>query len=65
MADGAKSREPWIDPDPQPGDFDAELDSAQPGWIEIHDGDPEANLTKISASGEEPADNSMPSSANC
>jgi hypothetical protein len=59
VSDGEKPREPLRDSDPQPGDFDAELDGAQPGWIEIHDGDPHANLTMISASGAEPADNSM------
>jgi hypothetical protein len=30
--------EPWTDPDPQPGDFDIELDRARPDQIEIHDG---------------------------
>jgi hypothetical protein len=30
------------DPDPQPGDFDAELDLAQ---IEIHEGNPDAKLS--------------------
>ena len=33
--------DPWKDPDPQPGDFDAELDQAE---VEIHDGSPETEL---------------------
>lgn len=32
----------WTDPDPQPGDFDAELDGAQ---VEIHDGNVDAKLS--------------------
>jgi hypothetical protein len=34
--------DPWKDPDPQPGDFDAELDRAQ---IEMHEGNPDAKLS--------------------
>jgi len=34
--------EPWRDPDPQPGDFDAELGGAQ---IETHEGNPDAKLS--------------------
>jgi hypothetical protein len=33
------AKDPWKDPDPQPGDFDAEVDQAQ---IEIHEGNPHA-----------------------
>ncbi len=33
------------DPDPQPGDFDAELDQAQ---VEIHEGNPNAKLSILS-----------------
>ena len=36
------AKDPWKDPDPQPGDFDAELDQAQ---VEIHEGDPHAKLS--------------------
>jgi hypothetical protein len=35
-------KDPWKDPDPQPGDFDAELDHAQ---IEVHEGNPDAKLS--------------------
>lgn len=36
---------PWTDPDPQPGDFDAELDRARSSEIEIHAGNPDAKLS--------------------
>jgi hypothetical protein len=36
------AKDPWKNPDPQPGDFDAELDRAQ---IEIHGGNPNATLS--------------------
>jgi hypothetical protein len=36
------TKDPWKDPDPQPGDFDAELDHAK---IEIHEGNPDAKLS--------------------
>lgn len=42
-------KKPWIDSDPQPGDFDAELDSGRPELIEIHGGNPNARLIVISA----------------
>lgn len=38
-------KDPWTDPDPQPGDFDAEIDRARPDQIEIHDGNPGAKLS--------------------
>lgn len=37
--------DPWVDSDPQPGDFDAELDRAGPGQIEVHEGNPDAKLS--------------------
>jgi hypothetical protein len=33
---------PWTDPDPHPGDFDAELDRANSDQIEVHEGNPDA-----------------------
>jgi hypothetical protein len=36
--------DPWTDPDPQPGDFDADLAKLDPRYIERHDGDPDATL---------------------
>jgi hypothetical protein len=38
------SADPWTDPDPQPGDFDADLAKLDPRYIERHEGDPEARL---------------------
>ena len=38
-------KDPWTDPDPQPGDFDAELDRVRPNQIEIHEGNPDAKLS--------------------
>jgi hypothetical protein len=38
------SADPWTDPDPQPGDFDADLAKLDPRHIERHEGDPEARL---------------------
>jgi hypothetical protein len=34
--------EPWTDPDPQPGDFDAALDDAS---IELHEGKADAKVS--------------------
>lgn len=36
--------DPWTDPDPQPGDFDAELAKLDPRYVEHHNGDPDAKL---------------------
>ncbi len=36
---------PWTDPDPQPGDFEAEFDRARSSQIEIHEGNPNAKLS--------------------
>jgi hypothetical protein len=38
-------KDPWTDPDPQPGDFDAELDRVRPDQIEMHMGNPDAKLS--------------------
>ena len=38
------STDPWTDPDPQPGDFDADLAKLDPRHIEHHEGDPDARL---------------------
>jgi hypothetical protein len=38
-------KDPWTTPEPQPGDFDAELDRATPDQIEIHEENPDAKLT--------------------
>ena len=38
------SADPWTDPDPNPGDFDADLTKLDPRYVEHHEGDPEAKL---------------------
>jgi hypothetical protein len=38
------STDPWTDPNPKPGDFDAELAKLDPRYLERHEGDPEARL---------------------
>jgi hypothetical protein len=38
------SSDPWTDPDPKPGDFDADLAKLDPRYVERHDGDPEATV---------------------
>jgi hypothetical protein len=48
------SKNPWTDPDPQPGDFDAELATIDPRSVEEHEGDPEATLRiLVSVEGED------------
>jgi hypothetical protein len=34
--------DPWISPDPRPGDFDAELATINPQDVERHEGNPDA-----------------------
>jgi len=41
------SKDPWTDPDPQPGDFDADIEQMGPDDIEYHEGDPDAKLTVL------------------
>jgi len=43
-ASGDMPKDPWTDPDPQPGDFDSELDSSRSSQIERHEGNPNAKL---------------------
>ena len=39
--------DPWTDPDPQPGDFDADLTGADPRYVEAHVGNPDAKLAIV------------------
>jgi hypothetical protein len=41
------STDPWTDPDPQPGDFDAELARLDPRYVERHEGDPDAKVVVV------------------
>jgi hypothetical protein len=44
----------WTDPDPGPGDFDADLVSLAPELVTIHNGDPAATLRiLVSVEGED------------
>jgi hypothetical protein len=45
IRDKEMTADPWTDSDPQPGDFDGELDHAGPGQIEIREGNPDAKLS--------------------
>lgn len=38
------SIDPWTDPDPNPGDFDADMAQLDPRYVERHEGDPDAAL---------------------
>ena len=38
------SADPWTDPDPKPGDFDADLTKLDPRYVEHREGDPDATL---------------------
>jgi hypothetical protein len=41
------SSDPWTHPDPQPGDFDADLTTIDPRYVEAHVGNPDAKLTIV------------------
>jgi hypothetical protein len=46
--------DPWTDPDPAPGDFDADLLGLAPELVTVHDGDPAATLRiLVSVEGED------------
>lgn len=48
------STDPWTDPEPTPGDYDADLESLAPELVTVHDGDPGATLRiLISVEGED------------
>ncbi|HKP90733.1 MAG TPA: hypothetical protein VJT75_12270 [Thermoleophilaceae bacterium] len=40
-------KDPWTDPDPQPGDFDGDLAAIDPRYVEVHEGNPNAKLTIV------------------
>lgn len=46
--------DPWTDPDPEPGDFDADLVSLAPELVTVQDGDASATLRiLVSVEGED------------
>ena len=40
-------RSPWTSPDPQPGDFDADLDGIDPRRVETRSGNRDAKVTVV------------------
>jgi hypothetical protein len=40
-------KDPWTDPDPQPGDFDEYVRTMDPRDIEVHDPNPNAKVTIV------------------
>lgn len=43
----AMSKDPWTNPDPQPGDFDADLAVLGPDDVEVYEGSSDARLTVL------------------
>jgi hypothetical protein len=41
------AHDPWTNPDPRPGDFDADLTAVDPRYVEAHVGNPDAKLTIV------------------
>jgi hypothetical protein len=40
-------KDPWTDPDPQPGDFDGDLEAIDPRYVEVHEGNPDAKFSIV------------------
>ncbi len=40
-------KDPWTNPDPQPGDYDAALTDIDPRYVEAHPGNPDAKVTIV------------------
>jgi len=59
----AVSGDPWTDPDPQPGDFDAELATLDSNVVEIHEGDCKATMNILVDRQPEPANGDRDGSA--
>jgi len=46
------TKNPWTDPDPQPGDFDdflKSIDPRDPRYVQVHEGNPDAKVTVLPA----------------
>ena len=41
------SKDPWADPDPQPGDLDAYLETVGDEFVDTYEGDPTATLRMV------------------
>ncbi len=55
------NKDPWTDPDPQPGDFDADLAMLGPDDVDVYEGDPNARLTILGSAGDSHAERSTDS----
>jgi len=52
------ARDPWTDPDPQPGDFDdflKSIDRRDPRFVQAHEGNPKARVTVLPGMSDEDA----------
>jgi hypothetical protein len=54
------ARNPWTDPDPQPGDFDADLAAVDPRNIEANVGNLDAGLAIVVDAEDENAERTLP-----
>lgn len=50
------AKEPWTDPDPQPGDFDAELAALDPRDVQVVEAGSGAKVTIVASIEDEDAD---------
>lgn len=50
------SMDPWTDPDPQPGDFDADLAEIDPRYVAAVPANPDAKLTIVIGIADEDAE---------
>jgi hypothetical protein len=41
------AKDPWTDPDPQPGDFDADLAAIDSRYVEVLPANPDARVTIV------------------
>lgn len=60
MAARMTARDPWTEPDPQPEDFDADLDDIAPRHVETRPGGPDAKVMVIAAVEDDTADRRQP-----
>jgi hypothetical protein len=52
------AKDPWTDPDPQPGDFDeflTSIDSRDPRYVRVHESNPDAKVTVLPGMSDEDA----------
>jgi hypothetical protein len=52
------AKDPWTDPDPQPGDFDdflRSIDPRDPRYVQVQEGNPNAKVTALPGMSDEDA----------